>query len=406
MPLRSLALAALASFLSAASPTTAAADATAAKAGERLRAALPEPANAAGLTLWGELWQGGQWRGSLRVAVEPSTSGEASVWSSREELRWVDGDVTRRRLVTFTLTRDLSVESVDVELEQGDTAVLAAYTRNGAALKGVAREVKGTEEGEGRQVQLAWPANATAGVGAALLMARALSAAPDGSVEVPWVSTEGWAPKQPPAARTLTLSVGGPVKGEEGSVFVDTAVFPGLGGASGVSKGRLVLARADGKLKAWGGFAGGSVDLWPTGVRPDAVTLDEHAPARTWQDAFLTFGIGYHMAQAALIERAFDWQTMYDYECGLDGGWPRERPLAEFKKAWTDEFVGKSKNRTRDETMQLLNGTLRTGKPEVRNADAVVLHAVAQFGGGVQRTYHLKRGKDGVWRLWRIDSAE
>lgn len=403
---RTFALAAAAAIAVIAGPAGAAPDSAPSKAGARLRGALPDPGSASGLTLWGELWQGGQWRGSLRVTVEPAISGETNVWTSREELRWVDGDVTRRRLVTFTLLRDLSVERVDVELEQGETATLAAYAREGGAMKGIAREVKGTEEGEGRPVQLAWAPHVTAGTGAALLLARAQIASAEGAIEVPWVTTEGWAPTQPPAPRTLTLTVSPPVKGDEGSVFVDTALVPGIGTASGASKGRLVLQRSDGALKAWGGFAAGPVDLWPTGVRPEAVALDEQAPARTWQDAFLTFGIGYHMAKAELIERAFDWQTMYDYECSVDGGWPRERPLADFKQAWTDEFVTKSKHRTREETMALLTGTLRTGTPQVRNADAVVLHAVAQFGGGVQRTYHLKRAKDGVWRLWRIDSAE
>ena len=67
-----------------------------------------------------------------------------------------------------------------------------------------------------------------------------------------------------------------------------------------------------------------------------------------------------------------------------------------------NEFLTESKHRSQADTDSLLLGTLQTGTATEKGDDTVVFAAAAQFGGGVQRTYHLKR-IEGVWYIVRID---
>jgi len=73
-----------------------------------------------------------------------------------------------------------------------------------------------------------------------------------------------------------------------------------------------------------------------------------------------------------------------------------------FKQAWIDEFVNQSKHRSIHDTRRLLSLTLGTGKVKKQTRDEIVFAAHKNFGGGIQRTYHL-RCKEGIWGIIRID---
>ena len=64
--------------------------------------------------------------------------------------------------------------------------------------------------------------------------------------------------------------------------------------------------------------------------------------------------------------------------------------------------MSNSQHRNVPNTRRLLAMTFATGRVKKETADEVVFWAHPNFGGGTQRTYHLKK-KDGVWGIWRID---
>ena len=102
----------------------------------------------------------------------------------------------------------------------------------------------------------------------------------------------------------------------------------------------------------------GKVTLVPRGAGGERIVLEEEKPAETWQQAFLKFGFGYHMARRNLLAAAFHWDTMYEYETKASKSWPASKPVEEFRDAWIQEFVNQSKNRTRFATQRLLSMTL------------------------------------------------
>jgi hypothetical protein len=100
----------------------------------------------------------------------------------------------------------------------------------------------------------------------------------------------------------------------------------------------------------------------------------------------------------------FHWETWRDHEVA-SGSWPKDRPVAEFRKEWITALTEGSAHRSRAETDELLRRMLASGRPEPKGSDGMLFHAHPQFGGGVQRDYHLRR-IEGVWYIVRIDSSE
>lgn len=371
-----------------------------AKAAEKARAALAAPSPERNLAFAGDLWDAGQWRGSLRVSIEAHTHDETMVWVSKEEWRWLGGAGDRALTVTASLASDLTLLQLEVARRTGTKEELAFLTREGETLKGTSREIVGEEEGAGKPLALPWAKDTLGGLGALALLARAHLTPGAGPLEVRWVPTQLWTEASLPAARTLTLQA--PEAGASDGPVLTLTATPGLtGGAAGAGTSLLKLAPQGTGVLGWTALDG-QADLLPVGRLPVPDTFDESKPARAWQHAFRTFGVGYHMARPELVEKAFDWQALYDYETSVEDGWPADKPVSALKQAWIDEFMAQSKHRSRAETDDLLAGTIGTGTVTVRSPDHVVLAAIAQFGGGEARTYHLKRGPDGVWRLVRF----
>ncbi|MFM8979604.1 MAG: hypothetical protein ACKOSS_03980 [Planctomycetia bacterium] len=379
-------------LLPAGLPAVAHADAQAGERARALRAALPEPAAEHKLAFWGEVWDGARWKGSIRVSLEPSTLDERVTWTAREEWRWVEGEAARHQQVVLTLGRDLAVLQLELAQREGTRERLAFLSREGGRLVGTRREIVGEEEGAGQPLALDWPESRLAGLGAVALLARAQRAAPK-ELSVAWLPTQLWQAAEAPAAGTLQLE---PVEGSQELVLAWTPAT-----TTRTSRMRLALDAQRGVPTAWAGLQG-EAGLFAPGWLPTPDTFDEAKPAYAWQHGFRTFGVGYHMAVPALVEKAFDWQALYAYETAIEGGWPASSPLEEFKQAWLGEFMKQSKHRARPETDALLDGTLGTATVTYRSPDHVVMAAIAQFGGGEARTYQLKRGADGIWRLVRF----
>ena len=134
------------------------------------------------------------------------------------------------------------------------------------------------------------------------------------------------------------------------------------------------------------------------GAVGEKVPVDDAAPAATWRAALLKFGHGFHLADESLLDAAIHWPSLWAREVET-GGWPKEQPADEMRKAWVAELLRRSKRRPRSETDELMALTLATGSVKRETADEAVLSTHPEFGGNV---FHFRR-LEGVWRLVRVD---
>jgi hypothetical protein len=373
----------------------------AAAATTKARAALPVPAEGNGLTYTGELWVDGVWAGAVKLTAEAGTFAEKPAWFVSEDVFWHLGDTEWRLGASYTLARDLSLLRGEIDLRH--TGVLTKWTlaRGVKCLEGTKQVIQGEVEGGFDPVTCEAPAGATAGFTALALLLRGPLPAGEKALEVAWLDPAQWLGGGAKASVTLALEIAG------------EATFDGAPGkpqsletrATGAkAPGSLHIRRKERTLLGWTGLLDAKVVVLPQGTRPEGAKFDEKLPARSWEDALLKFGVGYHMAREDVLAAAFHWDSWYEYEVGIEG-WAKERPVKDFRREWLDAFLAASKHRSRSETDVLLGQMLATGRLETKSADRVVFHADAQFGGGTQRDYHLKR-IDNVWYIVRIDSNE
>jgi hypothetical protein len=196
----------------------------------------------------------------------------------------------------------------------------------------------------------------------------------------------------------MALSVRGEGRAGTGDRATDTWVIE-------ASRGEGVLAyhlarKGRGLVAIEGSGAGPHVV--PSGEGGRRVQLDDAAPARTWEAAFLKFGFGYHMAREELIDASFHWDRFYEHEIQVQKRWPADKPLEEFKRAWIDEFVANSKHRSRVDAGRLLDMTLASGTAKPEGEHKVVFEAHPTFGGGVKRVYVLEC-REGVWGIVSLE---
>jgi hypothetical protein len=373
------------------------------EAAETIRAALPEPTPAISIRYEGDILVDGLFIGEIEITARAAKVGRQSVWrvtqSSFHDLG-VRGEVRTR--TKLHLARDLAILSGTFEMESKTETVSLVMSRIEQGFM-VQRRVKKGDDWNAPEVrELAAPARATGGIAAALLFLRALPADATGAFALPWVGTEEWLMRGTSKAHEpAVLAVGGESTFESPAKRRDSWFVTSKQGAE--SPARLHLSRDRRTLLGIVGREGTKMRVVPRGEGGSRdVELKGDAPAATWKAAFLKFGYGYHMARPELLEAAFHWERMYAYETEVLKRWPADRPLDEFKKAWVDEFVANSKRRSLADTKRLLAMTLSTGKVKSETADAVVFAAHPNFGGGVQRTYHLEK-REGVWGITRID---
>lgn len=367
----------------------------------KARAALPAPGETP-FTFVGEVWLDGVWAGTLKWSAEAGTFAEKPAWMVREDLFWDYETVEWKLGATYTLAQDLSLLRAEVELKEKDGSTHWNLARSAKALEGQKQVVKGEEEGAFEPFAIAAPEGATAGFAALALLLRGPLPASEKALELPWIDPGAWGRAAAVAPSVLRLSLTGEATFDEAPGKPETLAVKASGSAV---EGRFHVDRKERTPKGWSGLVAAKAVVLPQGARPAGAAFDEKSPARTWQDAFLKFGVGYHMAREEILAAAFHWPTMHEYESSLVDGWPAEKPVAEFKKAWVDAFLGESKHRARPETDELLRMTLATGRLETKSEDRVVFHAHKNFGGGIQRDYHLRR-IEGIWYIVRIDINE
>ncbi|MDJ0974936.1 MAG: hypothetical protein QNJ98_10790 [Planctomycetota bacterium] len=378
-------------------------------AARKVRAQLPSPSPAARLAYEGDLVIDTLWAGEVTYGARAKKFGGESVWNATEDVFIDVGGAELHFKAAYSLSKDLALRSGSASCKHRGTEVSVFFARKdkGITLMRTVKPPTGASQTE--QLVIEAPADATYGRVAVLLFLRGVDrekASDEGPYALPWFPLfehttapalrrgEGKAPA-PPTAVNLFARGQRPSKHEKDGK--DWLVDAERGE-------QTVRLRLDPSTKALRRTEGGSgrLSVVPRGEGGERIQTDEEKPATTWKQAFLKFGFGYHMARKALIEEAFHWPSMYAYETEVAKSWDKAKPVEAFKAAWVNEFLTQSMRRTRAATERLLSMTLGTGTVKEETKDTVVFAAHANFGGGVQRTYHLKK-VDGLWYLWRVD---
>jgi hypothetical protein len=365
-----------------------------------VRAKLPAPGPTTTIDFEGDLVINGLWAGETQFTLRAAKVGTQVVWRMTEQT-FVDwqGKETRTKTILH-LGQDLSILSGSSERKVEADTVTLVITRTPEGFLLQRRAKTGDDWGEAEMLEMAAPAGTTHGVAALLLFLRALPADERRPHAFPRV--DAWPYQGEPAAvPTATLEPVGPATFGEGKgkrkSWSATLAFEGQPPITfHLTPDRQALLggrRVDGKV---------TLDVVPRGEGGQRVRLEDEKPAATWKEAFLKFGYGYHQARRDLLSVAFHWEGFFEHETKVLKRWPAERPLADFKQAWIDEFCAQSKHRSDKDAKRLLDMTLATGKVKKQTATAVVFAAHANFGGGTQRTYYLEK-RDGVWGIVRID---
>lgn len=377
-------------------------DAAVRAATAKARQALPEPTEKNGLAYTGDLAVGGVPAGSVKLSAEAGTFADKPVWVVAEDVFWDFGGNDWRLGSNFTLARDLTLLRAEVHVRAKGVVTTWNLTRTDKVLEGQKQVVKDGVESPAESVRWDAAAGTTAGYTALALLLRGPLPGPDKELALAWADPGAWARGEAPVVQTLKLEPAGEktfdaVSGKPETLETRAAGLP--------FAGSFHVGRKERALVGWSGLLHEKCVVVPEGKQAESVRFDEKAPARTWKDAFSKFAIGYHMAREEILAAAFHWETMYEYETSLVDGWPKEKPLSEFRRAWLEAFISESKHRPRSEADQLLRMTLASGRVETKGEDRILFHAHKNFGGGIQRDYHLKR-IDGLWYIVRMDINE
>jgi hypothetical protein len=367
----------------------------------KARQALPEPDEKNGFTYAGDLVVGGILAGSVKLSAEAGSFADKPAWVVAEDVFFDFGGTDWRLGANFTLARDLTLLRAEVHVRAKGVVTTWNLTRAEKVLEGQKQVVRGDVEGPAESVRWDAAGGTTAGYTALALFLRGPLPAEKGFT-LAWADPGAWARGETPVVRPLTLEPAGEKTFDAMDGKPETLETRVAGLAA---PGSLHVARKGRALVGWSGLLHEKAVVVPEGKQGETARFDEKAPARTWKDAFSKFAIGYHMAREEILAAAFHWETMYEYETSLVDGWPKEKPLAEFKKAWLEAFLSESKHRPRSEADQLLKMTLASGKVETKAEDRILFHAHKNFGGGVQRDYHLRK-IGGVWYIVRMDVNE
>lgn len=374
-------------------------DAAARKRAAEVVATLPKPTPAISLAFEGDLIIQDLWAGEISLTARVARLGSEWVWRVTETsfLDWQGGEI--REKVMLHLGQDLAIRSGTFERSEPGKTISLGFSRAKSGLDVVRRIKTGEEWGAAEKLSMQTPPGASGTGGAVLLFLRAVKSTKGRAYALPWVPNPAFkSPGEAQDLRPLRLTTQGPATWQRGKkTFESSAVDMDNGGTSWT----LHLSRDHKKLLAMVSKTG-PVSIVPRGLGGERITADPAQPATTWKRAFLKFGFGYHMARKELLADAFHWEAMYEHEANVVKRWSKDRPLADFKTAWIQEFINNSKRRDVLNTRRLLAMTFATGKLKKESEDEVVFEAHPNFGGGVQRTYHLKR-KDGVWGIVRID---
>lgn len=374
--------------------------------------ALPSPTPDKRLSFEGDLVIDGLWAGEVSYTANARMFAGKSTWHVTEVVFIDWGGAELNYKASYQMGADLAITSGSAECRHRGAKVSVLFARKGDGFN-IMRTIKPPQ---GKTVMenstAAIPHRSTYGRAALLLFVRGLGAkaAAGTKYELAWfplweMTTEpamkgaqaAKADAQSDPLRRIELTVKGERKPKDAKrstqLLVDTA-----------RNGKSVALVLDAASKALHSVEAGEkqMSVLPRGSAGQRVQLNEEKPATTWKQAFMKFGYGYHMARPKLIEESFHWESMLAYERDVSKSWPADKGVDAFKAAWIKEFLAGSQHRTRAQTDRLLSMTLGTGKVKSKTDTTIVFAAHANFGGGTQRTYYLKK-VEGLWYIWRID---
>lgn len=361
--------------------------------GAVVRGKLGEPNSIDALKFEGDLSIGGLWAGTVSFEARPHTFVRESVWRVVEKFFIDYKGVEKHLTLRYMLSPDLALRSGGADVNVEGTKIATVFTPSKKGFQFFRTTTKPDGKSSTESFELAAPPKATSGTPALLLLARALSAKFSDDHQLPWFPLTDVVLGQTPegtADRHLTLS---PLPKDQ-----RMQVGWGFLGTDGKTSWSIHLSSDRRRLVR---FDGPAFKIVPKGQGGERIVLSEEKPAKTWQQAFLKFGYGYHMAREKLLEEAFHWESMLEYESTVTKSWAGPKDLAKFRDAWVAEFIRQSLRRTRAATEQLLNMTLASGKVTKESGDQVVFAAHKNFGGGTQRTYTLKK-VDGIWFIAHV----
>lgn len=383
-----------------------------AAAAEAIRKALPTPTPDKRLGFEGDLVLDKLWAGEVTYNAGARMFAGKSTWHVTETVFIDVGGAELNYKAAYQLGADLSLHSGSAECTHRGVkvSVLFAKTKDGFS---VMRTVKGGKVAGGMEsTTLKCAANVTYGRAAVLLFLRGVAATADAGATYQLAWFPLWDMTTRPTATGLqkgkTLAADDPsrrmqltLKGQRKAKDVEGGAEWLVESARGDESVNLILHPKSKTLRAVEA-APKKMSVRPRGTAGKRVMLNEEKPATSWKQAFMKFGYGYHMARPKLIKESFHWQTMMEYERDVAKSWPADRDVADFTESWVKEFMAGSQHRTRAATDRLLSMTLATGKVTEKTDTTIVFAAHANFGGGTQRTYHLKK-VDKLWYIWRID---
>ncbi len=347
----------------------------------------------------GDLVASGENSGTVRVKVDVGTFRDEPVWLTTEEV--VDdfgGSHTVTESVLF-LARDLTLVKGEWHRTSPDRAVRLTFVREGDGYE-VSREISiGANTPNMSKVHLVAPAGATYGRGALLLFLR-YAPAEAASYALPLVSLETTIPaanehEATPETEPLRIDVVGAAKYGAGKATRDAFMARLRQGRRSSEAYCVPKTRA---LLGIDYLMPPGIRIVPKGEGGAKPVYEDDKPALSWKAAFLKFGHGYHLAVEKWIVAAIHWETMLAHEIAI-GEWQKDTSLADFRKAYVEEFLKKSKHRPREQADGLLKMTLATAEAVEEKDGVVILRSSPEFGGNV---YHFQE-IGGVWYLTRID---
>lgn len=312
---------------------------------------------------------------------------EVVEWQDR---RGGEGHVeSETRLV---LAEDLSIISGSRRTRSPSGASLSTFERRGETMFFV-QEDGGKETFRG---EVAAPPRATLGSAAALVLLQGTALPDEGTT---WILPVF----DPRFARPIQPGQPAPAVG-------DTDLTLEIGPAGGATRDVVVRA-AGGYESVWHLDPTSKQLLGATGrmTRMSWAPRGSGAEAADWFDriegrpesahqAFVRFGRGYHLPRVDLLHAAIEWPRML--EKGIaQGAWPKGTTLEAFRKAWVDEFVARSKNRTPADCDDLLVQIFLTMSSTTHEDGSVEFRSMPAYGG---HRYTLAP-VEGEWKIVAIE---
>ncbi|MFM8979430.1 MAG: hypothetical protein ACKOSS_03065 [Planctomycetia bacterium] len=360
-----------------------------------VRATLGLPA--APWSFEGELVGLGARLGSVTLAAEPGTFGEAPCWVVSERTVREHGAARVVSESTLFLGPDLSLlRSELAQRAPGGSYLLAAGWREGRL------EVHEEGGSEARAAALEAPAAATSGLFALLAFARAL---PARELAVPGAA---WRLEVADARLAFGDEQGRPLPA--GLADLEVTVVAGAAAretlvlearaASGralrlhLDRATRAVQRIEGLAPALSIVARGTPGLPPA----PAWFARVGEPPQDALAAFVTFGRGYHLPRRDLLEAAFHWPSMRDHEVAA-GTYPAGTPLERVRDDFCAEFERMSKHRTEGDCDDLLVQLLLSATITVHADGSVTVDTLPAYGDHA----YTMAPRDGRWWIVRVD---